>query len=429
MGILSNLKSVYKQKSFRSVAIYTFTNFFGKSASFLLLFVFTNPLYITPSENGLLSLFSNSMLLLMPFLSMGIIHSTSAEYFKLNKKEFKDLFTTGFVMPFIIMIISCVILFLFRQELYDNYGFPEMFVWLIPLITFLVFFNEQLLGIARNTEQPGIFLKANISKISLELIISFVLVVFLAWRWEGRVAGILISYVIVAIYGFHFFFKNDFLFGTVRKKYILSELIYAVPVIAMQTSIFCMSASDRFFLSHFIDDNNETVGIYNVVVTFGSVMIILSTALLQYIFPKIYTELSKDNINYGSIRNSFKMYTMVMLAGFILIVLLTPVAYHFFINDRYHSALRFVIFTTGGYFLWTIAYFFYSFLLFFKEKRKILALSICCIIVSLSFNYFFIGKWGMWGAAISHLAAYGIVLILTLAFTRSYWKRIFILKP
>jgi O-antigen/teichoic acid export membrane protein len=247
-------------------------------------------------------------------------------------------------------------------------------------------------------------------------------VVFLAWRWEGRVAGILIAYVLVGLYGFYYFLKRGILFGSVRKKYIYSELLYAIPIIVMQTSIFCMSASDRFFLSHYIDDKNETVGIYTVVVTFGSIIIILSTALLQYIFPKIYSQLSSPRINYSSIRRSFLMYAAVMTAGMIIIVLLTPVAYHFFINERYHSALRYIFLTTGGYFLWTIAYFFYSFLLYFKEKKKIFILSVCCIVVSLSFNYFCIQRWGMWGAAVSHVAAYFIVLVLTLAFTRSYWK-------
>ena len=68
MSKLRNLISLSKSPIVRSVGIYTFTNFFAKGASFLLLFIFTNPAYILPSENGLLSLFSNSMLFLVPFV-------------------------------------------------------------------------------------------------------------------------------------------------------------------------------------------------------------------------------------------------------------------------------------------------------------------------------------------------------------------------
>lgn len=428
MSILSDFKEFKANPGAKSLGIYTFTNFFGKSASFLLLFIFTNPIFITPSENGLLSLFSTSMLLLMPFLGMGIIHSTSTEYFKLDKNEFKNLFTTGFIMPFIVMIISIGVLYLFREELGYTYGFPYLFIFLIPLITFLTFCNEQLLSLTRNKNEPGNFLKANLTRIILELGISFILVVFFAWRWQGRIAGIFIAYITIGIFAFYYFISKGYLFGKIRRKYIYSELVYAIPIIAMQAGIFCMSSSDRFFISAFSNDNNETVGIYNVASTFASIIIVLCGSFIQYIFPKIYTHLSAGKINYGSIKKHFKLYFVSMLAGTIAIMLFTPIAYHFFINEKYHSAIKYVYLLSVGFFLWTIIYFFYSFLLFYKEKKKLLVISLTGIICSLAFNYFFIRSWGMWGATIANFLSYSIMLIITLIFTRVYWKNFLTIK-
>jgi O-antigen/teichoic acid export membrane protein len=315
MPLLSNFKAIYKNPSVKSVGIYTFSNFFSKGISFLLLLVFTNPLYITPSENGLLSLFSTSLLFLMPFLSMGVIHSTAADFFKLDKKEFRNFFTTGFVMPVVVMLLSMILLFFSRQYLYQQYGFPTMFVWVIPVVCFLVFCNEQFLGLARNNNEPGVYLKANISKTILELGISFVLVVFFAYHWQGRIQGILIAYIITGLYGFYYFTKKGYLFGSIQKKYIYSELIYALPIMALQASIFSMSASDKFFLAAFSGDSNETVGIYSIACVFASVINILSMALIQYIFPRIYTILSSTNIDYAPIRKLFLNYLGIMFAG------------------------------------------------------------------------------------------------------------------
>lgn len=415
------LKGLYKKNGVRSVAIYTFTNFFGKAASFLLLLIFTNPVFITPSENGLLTLFSNSMLLLMPFMSMGIVHSTGADFFKLGKSEFKDLFTSGCIMSFAVMILSFILLFFFRQRLHDNYSFPFIFVWLIPLITFLIFCNDQLLNLARNRNDTGVYLRSNVSKILLELGISVILVVCFAWHWKGRIAGLLTAYSVMAAYAIFYFYKHGYLFGRINKKYIYREIIYAVPIIALQISTFCMGSSDRFFLSNFSTDHNQTVGIYNVAATFGSIIIILCTALLQYLFPRIYSELAKPQINYATIRKSFRIYAGVMIAGTVLIMLLTPVAYHLFINEKYHSGLKYVFILCGGYFLWTISYFFFSFLLYYKEKRKILLLSCLAILISLVSNYFFIKHWNASGAAVSNICTYLIVLLITLFFTRAYW--------
>lgn len=423
MPNFSHLINFRKNPVVKSIGIYTFTNFFGKGASFLLLFVFTNPVYILPSENGLLSLFSNSMLFLMPFLSMGILHSTASDFFKLGKEEFRSFFTTGFIMPVTVTIISFVILFLFREQLQQAYGFPSMFIWLIPVITFLTFINEQLLSLVRNNNEPTVYLKANISKTILELGLSFLLVVVFAWRWEGRIAGIFIAYLALAFYAFYYFKQKGYLFGKINKKYFQEELIYAIPIIAMQISIFSMSASDKFFLSFFTNDQNETVGIYSVGCIFASIIIVLCTALLQYIFPKIYTLLAAPDMDFRSLKKHFLFYVGIMAAGTLAVIILTPLLYHFFINNRYTPALRYIYLLCSGYFLWSVSYFFYSFLLFHKKKKKILGLSFFCIVISLGCNYYFINKWQDKGAAWAVLTCYFIVLMLTLAFTKEYWLK------
>ncbi len=424
MSTINNLINLRKSPVVRSIGIYTFSNFFAKGASFLLLFIFTNPVYILPSENGLLSLFSNSMLFLMPFISMGIIHSTSTDFFKLKKEEFRSFFSTGFIMPVTVTLLSIVVLFLFRGLLEKTYGMPHMLVWLIPFITFLTFCNEQFLSMIRNNNEPMIFLKANVAKTLLEMGLSVLLVVYFAWRWEGRVAGILVSYLVVTLYAFYYFNSKGYLFGKIRKEYIINELIYAVSIIAMQGSIFFMSASDKFFLSDFTSDHNETVGIYSIACTFASVVFLFSSALIQYVFPKIYNSLASEEVNYGSIRKHLVFYVGVLAAGTLLIILLTPLLYHYFINAKYHPALKYTYLLCLGYFLWAVSYFFYSFLLYHKQKKKLLALSVCCIVVSLCCNYFFIQKWQGPGAALGVFTCYCIVLILTLLFTKEYWQKL-----
>ena len=405
------------------VAIYTFTNFFGKAASFLLLFVFTNPKYISPSENGLLNLFSNSMLLLMPFMTLGIIHSTSADFFKMEKPVFRNFFTTGLLIPFLLMILAMGMLFSFHGQLQAMYGFPLMFCWLIPLICFLTFCNEQFLGLARNNHQPMVFLKANVSKIILELGLSAFFVIALAWRWEGRVAGILIAYLVIGIYAFIYFSRNGYIFGQFKWEYVKAELIYAVPIIVMQASIFCLAGSDRFFLSYFTNDHNETVGIYGVAATFASVINVLCMAYVQYLFPRIYARLASGMEDHAATRRDFGQYLVIMISGSLLVLLAIPLAYHWLINARYYPALDYVYLLCIGCFLWAITYFFYSFLLYHKEKKRLIILSVAALLVSLTMNYMFISRMGAMGAALANSISYAVVLIITLVVTAPYWKK------
>ncbi|MBS1928801.1 MAG: polysaccharide biosynthesis C-terminal domain-containing protein [Bacteroidetes bacterium] len=407
----------------QSIGKYSFTNFFAKGASFLLLFIFTNPIYITPSENGLLSLFSNSLVFLMPFLSLGIVHSSSTDFFRYDKEKFSSAFTSGFIPPIFVLVLSIVLFYIFRDELNSAYGFPFMFVWIIPVITFLSFCNEQLMSLIRNNNQPNRYMAVNMSRTVLELGISAILIVFFAWRWKGRVAGIFIAYLLISLYGLYYFIRNGYLFGKVSRKSILQDIYYGGPVILLQISIFSMSASDKFFLAHVDDAQNTQVGIYSIACIYSSVITVMSTAILQYIFPKVYSLLSEKNINYKSIKRNFLLYGGLAAAGTLLVISLSPFMFKHFINPRYNEALRYLFLICMGYFLWCVSYFFYSFLLFYKDKKKIFWLSLSSMIVSLTMNYLLINRWGADGAAMSILCSYAVVLVLTMIFTRKFWSK------
>jgi O-antigen/teichoic acid export membrane protein len=425
---ISHFLNPRKSSVVQSIGIYTFTNFVGKGASFLLLFLYTNPIYINPAENGLLSLLNTSSIFLMPFVSMGVLHSVSTDFFKMNDKTFRDFFTTTFLLPLIISLCSFVGLFFLRDYLKATYGFPLMFVWVIPAIVFLTFCFEHLINLIRNNNEPTRFMQVNFAKTFLEIAVSVLLVVFLAWRWEGRVAGILIAYLVLGAYAFYYFYRKGYLFGAFRAEYIYKELIYAVPIIAMQASMFAMNASDKFFLSLATSDNNETVGIYSIACVFASVINILCLAILQYLFPKIYTTLSAARIDYSSIKKHFYFFAGIMTAGTLAVMAFTPLLYKYFINHKYLPALQYIYFLCIGYFLWAFTYYFYSFLLFYKHKRKILLLSICNIAISFGCNYYFINKWEAMGAAVSIMISYFISLLITLIVVRSYIIKIFFTK-
>lgn len=423
MAKFSGLVRLGRNPVLQSIGKYSFTNFFAKGASFLLLFIFTNPVYITPSENGLLSLFSNSLVFLMPFLSLGIIHSTSTDFFRYSKEEFKSAFTSGFIPPITVLILSTILFYIFREQLNTAYGFPLMFVWVIPFITFLSFCNEQLMSLLRSNNEPNRYMAVNVVRTILELGISAILVVFFAWRWKGRVTGIFIAYTIITLYGLYYFTKNGYLFGKVKRKTVLHDLSYGGPVILLQISIFAMNASDKFFLAHYSEGQSDKLGIYSIACIYSSVITVMSTAILQYIFPKVYSLLSQPVINYKSIKRNFLLYAGLAAAGTIVVIGISPYMFKHFINPRYYEALSYLFIICIGYLIWCVSYFFYSFLLYYKDKKKIFWLSFLSIITSLSLNYLFISRWQARGAAFSILVSYSIVLILTMAFTRKFWSK------
>ena len=427
MAFYKSLKNPYNYSALKTMGIYTMANFFGKGLSFLLLPLFTNPKYLTPADNGLLSLFSQAIIFLTPFVSLGILQSTSVDYFRLDKNSFKDFCTTGISMAVFMSLISFLAFYLFRNFLFQSFSFPVTFIWAIPLLTLLVFCYEFAMLIIRNRNNTVTYANINVTKISVELGLAVIFIVLLAWGWRGRVTGMIIATGLVAIYGIYFLLKNNYLFGSIKSEIIYTELQYSIPILAMQLSMFCLFSSDSFLLAG-ITKNNSTVGIYGMACVFGSIIITLCSAIIQYMVPKINKALSCAVIDYAYIRHQFLIYISIMVFAFVTLLFFVPIAYRLFINENYWQGIRFYYFISAGYFFWTISFFLYTFLFYHKQKRILFTLAIISIIISLCSNYYFIKYFSSLGAAISVCCVYFIVMLLAITATRKYWKRVFYLR-
>jgi O-antigen/teichoic acid export membrane protein len=421
MSSYQSLKKQYNNPALKTMGIYTVTNFFGKGLSFLLLPLFTNPKYLSPADNGLLSLFSQASIFILPFINLGVLQSASVDYFKSDKKSFKDFCTTGFAMAVIMTIFSFVIFFLFRGFLFHWFSFPSIFIWAIPLAAFMAFCYELVILLIRNRNDAPTYMKVNMIRISTELGLAVTLIVLFAWGWLGRVASILIAAGCVAVYAIYFLIRNDYLSGSIKKEIIYTELKYSIPIVAMQLSMFCLFSSDSFLLAG-ITKNNAEVGIYGMACVFSSIILTLCGALIQYMVPKINKAFSAAEIDYADVRRQFVIYISIMTFTFILLLFCVPVVYHLFINKNYWPGISYYYFLSAGYFFWTITFFLYTFLFYYKQKRKLFILAIISLIISLGSNYFFIKYMGALGASISVCCSYFAVLLLALVFTKNYWR-------
>src|SRR5690348_5319504 len=421
MITLKLLKQRYKIPGLKAMGLYTATNFFGKGLSFLLLPLFSNPKYLTTSDNGLLSLFSQAAIFVLPFINLGVLQSASVDYFKMNKKDFKDFCTTGIFMSVTMSVIVLLVFYLGRGFLFTRFSFPRAFIWAIPLVAILNFFFEFIILIIRNRDEAAKYMKVNTARVITELGLAILLIVVFAWGWRGRVTGILVATGSVACYAIYFLIKNDFLFGRIRKDIIYAEIKFSIPVIIMQLSMFCLVSSDSFLLAG-ITRNTSEVGIYGMACVFGSIIITLSAALVQYMIPRINESLSLPTINYHTIAKLFKIYLSIMVFAYLVLFFCVPLTYHLFINENYWKGIHYYYFLSAGYLFWTVTAFLYSFLLYYKQKRAILIVALFSIVISLCNNYFFIKNLGASGAAISVCCSYFLVMIITSMITKKYWR-------
>lgn len=411
------VRGAIKNPAYKSVGVYIFTNFFSKGISFILIPLFTNPIYLTPVDNGKLSLFSSNMLLLAPIISLGMIQSSAADFYKQTKKDFSNSFTSNFFIAGAMAFLSTVVLFIFRNYLSNTFEFPSAFVYVIPFLAFMVFASEQLFALIRNRNEVKNFAVIGLTKSLLEYSISVILIVFLFKGWEGRVWGIAISLIAVNIYGIFYYSKHKYLDFTFHKSHVWNELKFGVPVFVFQSCVFMLGSSNKLFLAIFNVDKHE-LGIYSIACILGSMVGTISQSIMLYVQPQLYKSISKGEATFQSVKKDyfryFKMFTFIST----VCILIALFAYYFLINKIYISGLPYFFLTALSSYIWGLTYFLFLFLLYHKEKRKILIVSLISIVCSITINVIMVKNYLILGDALSGLMNTILFTGLIIVFSR-----------
>jgi O-antigen/teichoic acid export membrane protein len=114
----------------------------------------------------------------------------------------------------------------------------------------------------------------------------------------------------------------------------------------------------------------------------------------------------------------FSKYAGLMLCISILQALLIPLFYKLFIDDKFHEGIKYSLIITISSFLWSLSYFCFQVLYYYKSKRKLIITSTALFLTGLIVNYIFIKEFYLTGAAIGACVIHLIVLGFLLAFTR-----------
>ena len=424
MSIVTTIKNAANNRAYRSVATYVFTNFFSKGISFLLIPLFTNPKYLTPADNGVLSLFSSNMILLVPFISLGMIQSSSADFFKKEKDDFSISLTTNFFIAAALTVLATLVLFIFRETLWEKFELPTSFVYIIPALTFLTFCSEQIFILIRNRNEVRRYAFLGISKSIVEYAISVILIVFLFQGWVGRIWGIAISLLMVNSFSIWYYLKNNYIRFSFQKSLVWEELKFGLPVFVFQLCVFMLGATNKLFLAIFNVDKSE-LGIYAIACILGTMVGAIGQSIFLYTQPQLYDTLSKGKATYEAVKRIFLNFLKMLSVLSLICIGVAVFAYFFLINKIYLPGMKYFFVVAFQAFLWALNYFMFLFLLFYKEKRKILTVALISIVCSIAINTFMVKHFLILGDALSSLINTVIFSGLVITFTKGIRKKTF----
>lgn len=400
-------------KFLKQLSLYTFAGFFGAGVNFFIMPVLSH--YLAPLDYGLIAIFNTYVTILVPLVGLTASALLSVEYFKLeDRQKFASKFVSIQIVPVLPFLALAVLLYsLYHQvaatlELENTHRLWGLAIVFLALASIYIETFLSFLVVQKKAQLYALF---NVIRVLIEVGITIWLVIFKGWGWQGRLYAWLFTSSVFFIISFVYFKREGFLSGKVEWRYMKEGILFGLPLILHTIGKFVINQSDRLFIAKMI--SLDKAGIYNVGYTIGTLILILISAFFNFYTPFLMERLAdlSEEKKLQIVKISY-LYGVGALTTLLVISLLTPLLFAYFIDKRYASAAQYVFWVGLGYVFWG-GYMLFSTYIFYYKKNRILGwLAIINILTNILFNYWFITLFGAIGAAYATALSFLIVFIL-----------------
>ena len=398
----------------KHLSIYTIVGFLGAGVNFFLLPYLSH--FIHPGEYGILAMVNSYVTILIPLIGLTAAGIISVDYFRIkDKKEFASLFSSVQVIPLLPALFFLIIALFFGDRLAIVLEIPpEKSYWLSisVVIALLTIYSDTMIAFAVTEQRPAEYAAFNLGKLAVEVLLTIWFVTGLKLNWEGRLLSWLLANILFFIVSFIYCYKRRLLTTRISRTHIIAAISFGLPLILHTLGKFVVNQSDRIFIAKMV--SIDEAGIYNVGYQIGIVMLILVTAIGNFMYPYISERLVDDTYR----RKKQIVVMSYIVTGISVVALLVatfgaPLFFEYFLDKSYQSAAPYVFWVALGYFFWGI-YLICSAPIFFTKRTRFLAwLAILNILLNAGMNYIFIQHFGAIGAAYATCASFFVIAVLT----------------
>lgn len=346
---------------------------------------------------------------------MGVLYTISVDYFKLPRADYAKVFSTSLIIPAVFSLLLVPVLYSLQGILAAAFSFDPSFVWLIPFCLFLNFCFEAFIILVRNQNNIRLFTIVSFLKAGIEIALSIVLIVWLYQSWYSRALAFFIAGLAVAGLFFYHTHRHHYLTGSISTKILRKELYFGLSGMVLQTAIFFINTSDKFFVMSFF--GKEQAGFYAVAGTFATIQYIVCVSLLQYLQPVLFSGYAAGK-RWHDVKQLFYKYFGAMTIAFVAVNAFTVIVYRYMLPVAYGEHLHYFYLLSVSSFLWTIANIFLQFIVFEKNKRVLVQISVSVIVAAIGINYFSAEFIGITGVAAGQLLTNMIVIGMLLLYNK-----------
>ncbi len=404
-------------KLHRQIYIYLSSYFVNAGLSFLILSLLTH--YLTTYDYGIINLYSSFLILLMPFLTGGILYPLSVEYFKRPRETYSAYFVNANAIPLVSLVLLTILCIAFQHPLSRFLKVTEVWIWIMPATAWWIMINETAMMITRNKNKPLQFAFFSVGKTLAEISLTVGLVIGLHWAWQGRLFSAAAAPVLLGIISIYLFKRWGLLSRKINWSITRRIFLLSLPFVFERLTVFVLGYSDRYFIDKFDLNGTKEVGLYALGSQLATIIYLVIISMNSAYQPHLFKKLSEGFK--GKIHKTTVWYIGACAAAVVGLFIAIPVLFHFFIDNDYQDAKPYAYILCSGYFMWGIYNAFQAYLIYMEKNRQILFISLVGMITSLSLNISIVPRFGAEGAAIVSVITYSVMAVLSFLLVRKYF--------
>lgn len=386
------------KNAIKSGSSYMFSNILIKSSAIITTPIFTR--LLTTSDYGIASNFAAWLNICSVILGLGLTYSIGNAYIdfpnRLNK-YLASIQTLGSIVAIVVLLLAIV----FRAQLSEIMELDQdlvllMFIYLLIFPSF-VFAQENFKFTLAYKQNVFISVFNTFGSI---LFCFLFIYLFNNQRYYGRIIGLIFP---VFIMGFFFFIKiirN----GWSKKinKYWKYALKISLPMIPHALAMVVLTQLDRIMIINIC--GSSAAGLYSFGLTYASLALIFSNAVMQAYIPWLYV--SYQGKNFESIKSSNNFICLIMCVLTFGIITVAPELLKLLGSRDFWDA-KLVVMPLAIGSLFQYVYNTYSSLELYHKKTIIIAIgTVVAGVLNYILNILFIPKFGYVAAGYTTLVSY-----------------------
>ena len=388
---------LFKSKLVRVSSGYMLATAINTAVPFLMIPILTR--YLSKMDYGILAMFQVVIAILLPVIGLSTHGAVSVKYFKMGQEQFAQFTTACVIIIFTIFLAVFFLVQLSGSIISKWTAIPMQWLWsccVFALCQGLINLRLAIWQARMKFISYGIFL---FFKSITNMGLSIWYVVYLHYDWSGRVlgqvwAGLLFASVALIIIKW----TGLISFGKQFRQHVFDAIAFGLPLVPNYVLVVIGAMIGRILINNLI--NTEEAGLYSLGYQIASILLVLASAFNLAYSPWLFEKLKENDhtMKLTIVRFTY-VYFAIALAFALILGVLAPMFFPFFVGAAFLPASQFVVwfsiaFAFNGMHMMVVNY------IFFAEKTVFVTLiTVPMVLLNIGLSYMFITKIGSIGAA------------------------------